>query len=279
MARARNIKPSFFDNDELAEISALGRLFFIALWTVADYNGNVEWREKKLKAKLLPYDNCDIKEIAINLERSGFIRFYADNDKICLHICNFTKHQNPHKNERDKGAELSVFSEDKAQVIDLTTLTINRDLSRINTKDSSSNRADSFNLIPDSFNLIPEPLNTANQNLTETPNQDKAQIKNRFAEFWLTYPKKTDKKKALAAFTKIKPDDLKFKRIMSGLAKQIEWRKQSDGAFKPEWKNPTTWLNGENWNDEIPPTPQAASNSLSRIGQTMADRLANLELN
>ena len=37
MARARNIKPAFFDNDELAENEPLGRLLFIGLWTLADY--------------------------------------------------------------------------------------------------------------------------------------------------------------------------------------------------------------------------------------------------
>ena len=30
---ARNIKPAFFDNDELAENDPLGRLLFIGLWT------------------------------------------------------------------------------------------------------------------------------------------------------------------------------------------------------------------------------------------------------
>lgn len=150
MARARNIKPAFFTNDELAEIDPIGRLLFIGLWTIADCNGNMEWREKKIKAQILPYDSCDVKEIMINLDKSGFVRFYSDGDKIYLNITNFDKHQNPHKNEREKGTETPEYSESMRQVVDLTTITINRDKSGLNHDENETNPADSLNLIPDS---------------------------------------------------------------------------------------------------------------------------------
>lgn len=156
MARARNIKPAFFDNDELAELEPLARLLFIGLWTLSDFKGDLEWREKRIKKQLLAYDNCDIKKLAINLDKSGFIRFYSDGDKMYLNITNFDKHQNPHKNERLKGSEIPVYSESMRQVIDLKGLTINHDKSGLKRNDSDSNRADSLNLIPDSLNLIPE---------------------------------------------------------------------------------------------------------------------------
>ncbi|MEO9497683.1 MAG: hypothetical protein ABJG42_24630 [Vibrio splendidus] len=154
MARARNIKPAFFTNDELAEIEPIGRLLFIGLWTIADCNGNLEWREKKIKAQILPYDSCETKEIMINLDKSGFVRFYSDGGKVYLNITNFDKHQNPHKNEREKGSEIPKYSEDMRQVVDLNTLTINRDKSGLNRDNDGTNRADSLNLIPDSLNPI-----------------------------------------------------------------------------------------------------------------------------
>jgi hypothetical protein len=155
MARARNIKHAFFMNDDLAEKNcALGRLFFIGLWTLADYKGELEWRAGKIKAQLLPYDDADVKALAINLDKSGFIRFYSDGDKIYLNIVNFNKHQNPHKNEREAGTDIPAYSEEARQVIDLTTLTINRDLSRLNPEDSASTPADSLILIPDSNNSL-----------------------------------------------------------------------------------------------------------------------------
>ncbi len=272
MARSRNIKPSFFNNDELAEIEPLGRLLFIGLWTIADCNGNFEWREKRIKAQLLPYDNCNVKKIAINLDNSGFIRFYSNQGKIYANITNFTKHQNPHKNERDKGTEIPDFTECARAGLDISTLTINLDNSGLKRNDSDSNRADSFNLIPDSFNPDPDPLNAANQNATSANDLLDA----RFEKFWSIYPNRKDKAKAKAVFKKIKPDDIKFQKILRGLNSQIEWRKNANGNFRPEWKLPTTWLNGENWEDEI-----ATDQDLNRFNSTTqqnVNMLANLDL-
>lgn len=156
MARARNIKPAFFDNDLLAEIEPLGRLLFIGLWTIADYKGDLVYREKRIKAQLLPYDNCDIKAIMINLDKSGFIRFYSDNESIYLNIVNFGKHQNPHKNERQKGSDIPEFTESMSQVVDLTNITINRDKNGTTHDNNETNRADSLLLIPDSLILNPD---------------------------------------------------------------------------------------------------------------------------
>ncbi|MBL4622887.1 MAG: hypothetical protein JKY89_10855 [Immundisolibacteraceae bacterium] len=155
MARSRNIKPAFFDNDDLADVEPLGRLLFIGLWTLADFRGNLEWRERRIKKQLLAYDDCDVSKLAINLDKSGFIRFYSDGDKTYLNVSNFSKHQNPHKNERDKGSEIPELTNDMRQAIDLNTLTINRDLSGSERNDSDSNPADSLILIPDSRSLIP----------------------------------------------------------------------------------------------------------------------------
>lgn len=156
MPRARNLKHDFFLDDELAEHEPVERLFFASLWCLADFRGNIEWRPKRLKTQTLPYDDVNLESIAINLDKSGFIRFYSDGEKVYLNIRNFTTHQNPHKNERDKGSTIPEYSEKLRQVIDLHTLTINPDKSRINPDANGTNPADSCNLIPDSCNPIPE---------------------------------------------------------------------------------------------------------------------------
>lgn len=156
MARARNIKPSFFTNEQVSDNCPLGRLLFIGLWTMADYKGDLEWKEKTLKIQILPWDECSVKSLAINLDKSGLVRFYSDGNKIYLNIPNFEKHQNPHKNERDKGSDIPHYSEAMRQAIDLQGLTINRDLSRLKPECSHSDRADSPILNPDSLLLNPE---------------------------------------------------------------------------------------------------------------------------
>ena len=81
MARARNIKPGFFANDTLAECSPLARLLFAGLWTIADRAGRLEDRPKRIKAALLPYDECDINDLLDQLVDRGFI---ARIDRISL---------------------------------------------------------------------------------------------------------------------------------------------------------------------------------------------------
>ena len=89
MARARNIKPAFFTNENLAELTALERLAFIGMWTIADFKGCIEFRPKRLKIQLLPYDECDFEIITINLDKSGFIRNYSVQGQRYIKIINF----------------------------------------------------------------------------------------------------------------------------------------------------------------------------------------------
>lgn len=99
MARARNIKPGFFSHDELAEVSPLGRLLFIALWTMADRAGRLEDRPKRIKVEALPYDNCDAESLLSELADRGFILRYARGGRRFIQVVNFAKHQNPHVRE------------------------------------------------------------------------------------------------------------------------------------------------------------------------------------
>lgn len=154
MARARNIKPSFFTNEQLADNDPLGRLLFIGLWTLADYNGNLECKPRTIKVQVLPWDECDIKQLMINLDKSGLIRFYSDSEKLYINIPNFIKHQSPHKNEREKPSEIPEYNSDYLQLIDYKKLTINPDFSGAIRNDSASDRADSPFLNPDC--LLPD---------------------------------------------------------------------------------------------------------------------------
>ena len=99
MARSRNIKPGFFLNDDLAECDPLARLLFAGLWCIADREGRLEDRPKRIKIEVLPYDNCDVDELLNQLAKQGFILRYEVGGNRYIQIVNFLKHQNPHKNE------------------------------------------------------------------------------------------------------------------------------------------------------------------------------------
>lgn len=155
MPRARNIKHSFFTNDALAEHNEpLGRLLFIGLWTLADYKGELEWRPARIKSQILPYDDCDINELGINLDKTGFIRFYSVQTFLYAKVVNFAEHQHPHQNEKKRGSKIPEFDEPSRQLIDFNTLTINPDKSGLKPEDSESDRADSCILIPDSLSTL-----------------------------------------------------------------------------------------------------------------------------
>jgi hypothetical protein len=99
MARARNIKPGFFTNDELGELPALARLLWIGLWTICDRDGRCEDRPKKIKAEVLPYDECDADALLRLLAERGFIQRYEADGLRCIQVVNWSKHQNPHVKE------------------------------------------------------------------------------------------------------------------------------------------------------------------------------------
>jgi len=104
--RGRDIKPGFFISDELAEVSIPARLLFIGLWTLADREGRVELRPRKLKAQLFPFDDAvtveSIEEMIGQLAsaRGRFLLVYEQEDQRFLSIRTFKKHQHIHPNEK-----------------------------------------------------------------------------------------------------------------------------------------------------------------------------------
>lgn len=99
MARARNIKPGFFKNDDLAACGMDGRLLFAGLWTLADREGRLENRPARIKAEVFPYDNVDVSHLLEVLRDGGFVTLYRHEKQNYIQINKFREHQNPHMKE------------------------------------------------------------------------------------------------------------------------------------------------------------------------------------
>lgn len=100
MARSRNIKPSIMENEELAELAPIARLLFIYLWMLADREGRLEDRPKRIAGRALPYDrDADVDDLLNQLAGAGFITRYMVGDLALIQINNFAKHQSPHVRE------------------------------------------------------------------------------------------------------------------------------------------------------------------------------------
>lgn len=182
MARSRNIKPGFFTNDELAECSPYARLLFAGLWTIADKEGRLDDRPKKVKALVLPFDNVDCDELLQQLHDRKFIQRYQIQDGAFIQITHWKKHQNPHckeaPSEIPEHCEESAKQEDEPGKEDESTMQVQCNDSANETQvadkheaqdehgastvqepvENNLNPADSFNLIPDSLILIPDSL-------------------------------------------------------------------------------------------------------------------------
>lgn len=93
-----------------------------------------------------------------------------------------------------------------------------------------------------------------------------------FSKFWKAYPKKRDKAKAQRAFLKIKNIEKVFPFMMQALEKQkasADWQKDG-GQFIPY---PTTWLNGERWEDVEQVDIQPPAQGPGRLTQADVDRM------
>ncbi len=137
MARSRNLKPGFFKNEKLAECAPFARLLFAGLWCLADREGRLEDRPKRIRAEILPYDEGSIDEMLSELQKAGFIERYEAGGQGYIQVVNFGKHQTPHHKEPVSlipALDKSGANPRQAQVL------------------PKSSRADSLNLIPDSLN-------------------------------------------------------------------------------------------------------------------------------
>ncbi|HEB5099408.1 TPA: hypothetical protein R0F30_002944 [Klebsiella pneumoniae] len=178
MARSRNIKPGFFTNDELAECHPLGRLLFAGLWTIADKEGRLDDRPKKIKAMLLPFDEADCDALLQQLNDHKFIIRYRVNGECYIQISNWKKHQNPHckeaaseipapiENDKSTGQEQckedieeeKKDSESSQDVENKGAPELHGTSMVQESVENSLNPADSLNLIPDSLNPDPDSL-------------------------------------------------------------------------------------------------------------------------
>ena len=152
--RARNIKPGLFDNEVLGEIDPIYTLLFIGLWTLADREGRLEDRPKRIKAKIFRYRETPIISEALDtLVELGFIERYTVDETHIIQIINFCKHQNPHKNE--KPSKLPENSQQPSET--QSNQGFKTDSSNVPIKsEQGPTESEALGLIPDTGFLIPD---------------------------------------------------------------------------------------------------------------------------
>lgn len=93
MARIRSIKPDFWTDEKVVEVSAFARLLFIGLWNFADDEGRMVYSPKKIKMQIFPADSIDTSELFGEIRGKGLIEIYTVDNVEYLQVVGFAKHQ------------------------------------------------------------------------------------------------------------------------------------------------------------------------------------------
>lgn len=250
MARARNIKPGFFRNEYLVELPYETRLLFIGLWTIADREGRLEDRPKRIKMELFPADDLNVDTCLQQLHDAGFIHRYSLGDARYIQVLAFKKHQNPHHKEQASTipAPDEINSDERKS-----------EVSPGHAPDTpQASRADSLNT--DSLNTdsgFPHPDASASDGAAAPdvrgPDPEPAKSPKYTAEFetfWKAYPSGHGVKKTAFDYWKKIPA-AERQAVMDGLN---AW-KACDRWQRGFVKDAQRWLRDRMWEDEPPAAP------------------------
>jgi hypothetical protein len=102
MARIRSIKPEFWTDEKVVELSAMARLLFIGLWNFADDEGRMVYSAKRLKLQIFPADSCDIATLVEELCRQELVSVYYVEATAYLQVNGFVEHQKIDKRAKSK---------------------------------------------------------------------------------------------------------------------------------------------------------------------------------
>ena len=260
MARLRTLKPGFFTNDALAEIEPLGRLLFQGLWCLADRAGRLEDRPRKIKAEVLPYDDCDADRLLSELAARGFIVRYEVAGLRYIQVVNFGKHQTPHIKE----AESTIPAPDMhgESTVPAPPVIGNQLLGT----SSGEWEPDTTSVVPPSGSPsegdIATPTSVTAAAATSArassprpvpkPKERASEYDATFARFWEAWPKKVAKQEALTAWRRLGPDPPLVDAILAAIPRHVAAHRWDDPSRREYIPHPATWLNAWRWEDELP---------------------------
>lgn len=237
MARSRNIKPGFFKNEDLAECTPWARLCFAGLWTLADRDGRLEDRPKRIKGELFPFDAIEVEPLLQELERFKFILRYEIDGFKAIQILEFARHQSPHYSEAKSTIKPPDFQGGLFDDDPQTPGGLPEDSGKDGVIKRGSQPPDS--LIPDS--LIQKKKHSSG----------KPDLSAGFVALWAEWPN-TDRKAAKAKCAE-KWRSLGLEEhaavILAHVREQKASNRQWRDGFEPA---PMTYLNQRRWEDGVP---------------------------
>jgi hypothetical protein len=123
MARIRTIKPEFWSDEKLSPMSAIDRLTFLGLISMADDYGRVQDNVKIIDAFVFPNSDDTVRESLANLSRMNrIVRGKSSSGMPIIEIVNWGRHQKVDKPQPklalpaiSVSSDLSTNSDNKKQ--------------------------------------------------------------------------------------------------------------------------------------------------------------------
>lgn len=266
MARIRTVKPEFWTDETLVEMSPLARLLFIGLWNFADDQGYLDYKPKQIKMRVLPADDADIDALIAELLDAGRVAAYSSPLGPQLRIVHWARHQRVEKaaKARFDPAELRLISRSAPEELGKRP-----EESGKSPEDSGNAPLTSGSPTPPEDSGKPPEESGAEGNgregngkdLSSPPAPDieliddarirrdeKAQHETEtFDRFWGYFPRKEGKIEARKAWPKaIKVCDAEL--IIKATTGYRERCREKETQFV---KMPAPWLNAQRWLDEL----------------------------
>lgn len=232
MSRIRTIKPEFWTSEQVVECSLSTRLLFIGLWNFCDAAGRHSFSPKQIKAQVFPSDDISVDAILnmlLELSHNGLITIYDNDDKRLLEVTGW-RHQ---RIDNEHSSRLPGPLDENSTIIQ-------RQVCDDSCKD---------------LGLRNQDLGKKERTLSEK-HSDSARSRKKmdfekedFERFWTAYGHKQQRKRSEESFAK-SIAKATIETILSGVERYHKTR--------PSWQQialASSWLNGERWNDDSPPSP------------------------
>lgn len=255
MAKIRALKPEFFTDESVVELSPLARLLFQGMWIHACDNGHLKDRPKQLKLRILPADDCDVDALLHEVVHHGMAQrvdgwlviptlgIHQKPDKRYFLRCDFPgcrDERKPLSTRREAPPEPDEYPPDPLSDHDVDPTGPHGDHAVATRFPSTDGDGDG-----DGDGDEKRCASDADAPFALLPPEENRPPVDAFEAFWKRWPNSKNKKTARTAFikaTKLTTADVLITAIAPLVA---EYERKG-------WDIPmaASWLNAERWNDE-----------------------------
>lgn len=97
--RTRDLKPDFWTDEKVVQVSDAAKLLFQGLWALADREGRLEDKPVSIGFKIRPWDPGAVPGLLVELANIGLIVRYEVDGVKCIDVPNLPVHQRMHPRE------------------------------------------------------------------------------------------------------------------------------------------------------------------------------------